>query len=491
MRTTITSDDSSGMKSAVNFRRAFRSCATITVLVGCGIVIALAQTRLPDEPASSPGVTLIDISKNGPGFSSAFPNLAVSPKDDQTIAIAWRVYSLPINTNAPKGSRTAECHVSISTDGGKSFRDSNVMDVLRTARVDAADPELWYCNAPWVTFGPDGTVYAGGALYTANGLTGPEPKQGRAMVAKSTDNGATWKKGVPGITIARLAAGLNGLDNGRNPEDTPWDGAMGVADPQTGTLYSIAGFYVSASDDKGESFGTVYQPNEDGWVRQSGGSFTATSGTLAVATFMKSTPSAGAKCPCLAMGLSTDEGAHWNFVSVKNAEADQVSPTGRVRYPVIASDRSRKGHFAIATTSADKRTLKIFFTEDNGQTWSSASPKALPAGSLPVTTVDMPGVGYTSNGEIVAAWRGFRSAGAYDVYAAMITSNAFGVTLKVSEEGSPYPPLVQLGNYSFGGGDFTTWVSGSKDSAHIVFPYSPGGITQKTTYARVDLARMK
>lgn len=475
----------------MNRAAIFRLCVAAFLLIGSGMLAAKAQTRLPDEPGSSPGVTLIDISKNGPGFSSAFPNLAVSPKDDQTIAIAWRVYSLPINTNAPKGSRTAECHVSISTNGGETFRDSNVMDALRTERVDAANPELWYCNAPWVTFGPDGTIYTGGALYTANGVTGSEPKQGRAMVAKSTDNGLTWKKGIPGITIARLAPGLNGLANGRNPEDTPWDGAMGIADPQTGTLFSIAGFYVAASDDKGESFGTVYQPNEEGWVRQSGGSFTAAPGELAVATFMKSTPIAGAKCPCLAIGLSTDEGAHWNFVLVKGAGADDVSPTGRVRYPVITSDRYHQGRFAIATTSTDKRTLKIFFTDDNGQTWSSASPKPLPAGSLPIATVDMPGVGYTSNGEIVAAWRGFRSAGAYDVYAAMISANAFGPTLKLSEEGSPYPPLVQLGNYSLGGGDFTTWVSGSKDSAHIVFPYSPGGITQKTTYARVDLARMK
>lgn len=473
----------------MNYQASLRLCAAGLVLVGARVALMEAQTRLPDEPRASPGVTLIDISKNGPEFSSAFPNLAVSPKDDQTIAIAWRVYSLPINTNAPKGSRTAECHVSISTDGGRTFRDSNVMDVLRTVRVDAANPELWYCNAPWVTFGPDGTVYAGGALYTANGLTGPEPKQGRAMVAKSTNNGATWKKGIPGITIARLAPGLNGLDNGRNPEDTPWDGAMGIADPQTGTLYSIAGFYVSASDDKAESFGMVYQPSEDGWTRQSGGSFTAASGTLGVATFMKATPIAETKCPCLAMGLSTDKGAHWSFKLVQGA--DDVSPTGRVRYPVIASDRFHKGHFAIATTSADKRTLKIFFTEDNGQTWSSASPKAPPPGSLPIATVDMPGVGYTSNGEIVAAWRGFRSAGAYDVYAAMIASNSFGPTLKLSEEGSPYPPLVQLGNYSLGGGDFTTWVSGNKDSAFVVFPYSPGGVTQKTTCARIGLASLK
>jgi hypothetical protein len=160
-------------------RVLFKILAALTVFVAVAS-LTLTQTRLPDEPGASPGITLFDISHNAPGFSSAFPSLTVNPKSDQAIAVAWRVYFLPIDTNAPKGSRTAECHVSISTDGGATFRDANLMDVLRIAPTDSANSnsELWYCNAAWVTFGPEGTTYAGGSMFTANGVSGPAPKQG-------------------------------------------------------------------------------------------------------------------------------------------------------------------------------------------------------------------------------------------------------------------------------------------------------------------------
>jgi hypothetical protein len=461
--------------------------------IGTAVFIAtwaiLGQTRLPGEPGASPGVSLIDISKNSPAYSSAFPSLALNSRNDQEIAVAWRLYSLPIDTNAPRGSRTAECHVSISADGGKTFRDVNLMDALRTERVEGGAPELWYCNAPWVTFGSEETIYAGGSLFTANGVTGPEPKQGRAMVTVTTDGGATWKKAIPGIEIARFAPGVAGLGGGRDPQDTPWDGSAGMADPQTGTFYSAAGMYVSASADKASAFGTVYSPTSPGWVRQGGGSFAVSTGTLAVAGFVKSTPIAGTKCPCLSFAESTDRGAHWTFQLV--GDAVDISTTGRPHYPPIAGDPARAGHFAIATTSADKQKLVVFSTQDNGKTWSSASPNLPPKGSVSIASVDMPGVGYTPTGDVVAAWRGFRAAGSYDVYVAMITAGKFGPTLKLSEEGSPYPPLVQLGNYSLGGGDFSTPVSGNKTHVFVAFPYSPGGIVQKTTLAKVPLGEMK
>ena len=464
---------------------ALRSSAIEAALLG---LLALTLTRLPAEPGASPGVTLIDISKNDAALSSAFPGLAINAKNDRELGIAWRVYSLPIDTNAAKGSRIAECHVSISTDGAETFRDSNLMGLLRT-RADGATPELWYCNAPWVTFGPEGAIYAGGALFTANGVIGSTPKQGRAMVTRSADDGAHWSSGIPGITIGRLAPNLDGLGGGHQPKDTPWDGASGIADPQTGTMYSTAGLYVAASHDHGKTFGTVYSPNEAGWARQSGGSFAAAFGKIATATFVKSTPTADAACPCLAFAESSSEGASWTFHLVTGAI--DVSPTGRPHYPPIAADPAHVDHFAIATTSLDRRTLKIFFTEDGGESWAAASPNPPPNGTLPVTTVDMPGVGYTSGGELVAAWRGFRAAGAYDVYAAMIRSAKFGPTIKLSEEGSVYPPLVQLGNYSFGGGDFSTPVSGNSKDVFVAFPYSPGGIAQRTTLAKVPLADMR
>jgi hypothetical protein len=452
-----------------------------------------ASQRLPGEPGASRGVVLQDISKNGPKFSSAFPAVSVDPVNDQTVAVAWRVYSLPINTNALKGSRVAECHVSLSTDGGKTFTDFNLMRELRTALNGESNLELWYCNAPWVTFGPDGTIYAGGSLFTANGVTGPQPKQGRTMVTVSTDNGATWKSGVPGITIARLAPGLTGLRGGNAPQDTPWDGSMGLADPRTGVLYSIAGLYVAASHDKGKTFGRVYQPDAPGWVPLRGGSFAAAFGTLAVVETMKSTPMPGVSCPCLAFGESNDEGEHWHYRLVSSA--GEVSPGDRshirVRYPPIAADRMRRGHFAIAAITADGGAVRVFSTEDDGHTWRSAAPNPPPAGAIPINTVGMPGIAYTPEGGILVAWRGFRSAGAYDTYLAMVSSGKFGPTLKLNNDPSEYPPLVQAGNYSFGGGDYTTGISSSKQTAYVVFPYSPFGVAQRTVVASVNMALLK
>jgi hypothetical protein len=186
--------------------------------------LALLLPAQSAEPGASPGVDIIDISNNSQQFASAFPFVEVSPKDDNLVAVAWRLYSLPIDTNAPKGSRTADCHIAISRDGGRTFHDSNLMSVLRTERSGTM-PELWYCNAPWASFGPDGTVYAGGALFTASGVIGPEPKQGRQMVTVSRDGGATWSKGVPGLTVDKFAPGVTGIEGGKEPQDTPWDGA--------------------------------------------------------------------------------------------------------------------------------------------------------------------------------------------------------------------------------------------------------------------------
>jgi hypothetical protein len=96
-----------------------------------GLLIVGARAQTPLEPGASLGVELKDISQNGPQFASAFPFVAISPKYDGTVLIGWRLYSLPIDTNAPKGSRTAECHVAISKDGGATFKDTNLMDVLQ------------------------------------------------------------------------------------------------------------------------------------------------------------------------------------------------------------------------------------------------------------------------------------------------------------------------------------------------------------------------
>src|SRR4051812_34965728 len=161
----------------------------------------MAQT--PPEPGATPGIELTNISKNGAKFASVFPQVAVSRANPNLVAVAWRRYGVPIDTNALRENRVAECYVSISKDGGKTFTERNMMDVLRTPGGNG-EPLLWGCNAPWVGFAKDGTMYFGGALFTAGGVVQTEPKAGRAAVSVSTDGGTTWSKMIPGIMLNRL-----------------------------------------------------------------------------------------------------------------------------------------------------------------------------------------------------------------------------------------------------------------------------------------------
>src|SRR5215471_7161262 len=259
-----------------------------------GMILAAGQT--PPEPGPTPGVLLTNISKNTAKFASVFPQVAVSRANPNLVAVAWRQYNLPIDTNALREDRIAECHVSTSTDGGDHFTDRNMMNVLRTPGGNG-QPLLWGCNAPWVSIAKDGTMYFGGALFTAGGVIQKEPKAGRAGVSVSTDMGATWSKMVPGIMIDRFMRGMKGLGGGMNQEDTPWDGANGVVDPVTGTFYSTAGAYISASEDKGKTFGTVYE---------SKGTISAAFGNIVAARNVANR--ASEKCPCLVFSITSDKG---------------------------------------------------------------------------------------------------------------------------------------------------------------------------------------
>lgn len=431
--------------------------------------MAVAQT--PPEPGLPAGISLVNISNNTPRFASVFPQVAVSRSNPNVVAVAWRRYNLPVDTNALEKDRVAECHVALSTDGGKTFTDRNMMDVLRTE----ARPRLWGCNAPWVSIAGDGTLYFGGALFTAGGVLQVEPKAGRAGVSVSIDGGATWSKMIPGITIDRFMAGMKGLGGGMEQQDTPWDGANGVVDPVTGRFYSSAGSYLSASDDKGKSFGTVYEGK---------GTPSAAFGTVAAARAVTDRP--GARCPCLVVSTTRDNGKAWSESVV--AEADAWNRTGTVRYPVVAASPKNAGNYAVAVYQPDHRAVKVYYTDDGAKSWKVATPRPIPA-NVPVENVNMVSTGYTTDGRILVTWRGFRNPGAFNTFVAMLNGDTFGPTLKVSPELSIYPPLTYAGNYGNGNGagDFTTWVQGNDQKAFVAFPFAPGGVVLDTYLAQVPL----
>ena len=371
----------------------------------------------------------------------------------------------------------AECHVAISRRRPDIRRSQH--DGCLAYAGGGGEPLLWGCNAPWVAIASDDTMYFGGALFTAGGLIQKEPKAGRAGVSVSTDGGKTWSKMVPGITIARLAPGLKGLEGGMEQHHTPWDGANGLVDPQTGTFYSTAGQYISASDDKGKTFGTVFQGK---------GTSSAAFGTVAAArTFPQFQ---GAKCPCLVVSITSDKGKTWTEKLV--AQSTDYNSQGTVRYPILAASPATAGHFAVGVYEPDHRTVKVYYTTDGGQTWKSAAPRPTPE-NVPINNANQVSVGYTTDGKVLLTWRGFRNPGAFNTFVAMLDGDRFGPTIKVSPELSIYPPLTYAGIYGNGngGGDFTTWVQGNAENAFVAFPFAPRGEILDTYLARVPIRLLR
>ena len=433
-----------------------------------------AITQTPAEPGPTPRVVVSNISQNTARFASVFPKVAVSRTNPKLVAVAWRRYGLPVDTNALKEQRHAECHLALSNDGGATFADRNMMDVLRTAKA-GAEPELWGCNAPWVAIANDGTLYFGGALFTAGGVLQTEPKAGRAGVTVSTDGGATWSKMIPAVTIARLAPGLKGLEGGMEQHHTPWDGPNGFVDPGTGRLFVTVGRYITSSEDRGKTFGTVYEGK---------GTTSAAFGKLIAAR--TEAEIAGYTCPCLVASISKDHGVTWTDRVL--AQANEYSREGTVRYPIPAASPAHDGHYAVVAYQPDHRAVKVYYTRDGGTTWEMATPVATVA-NVDVASTNQASVGYTSDGVLLVTWRGFRNPGAFNTFAAMLEGDTFGPTIKVSPELSIYPPLTYAGNYGNGNGagDFTTWIDGTPDSAFVAFPFAPRGEIEDTYLARVPL----
>src|SRR5213082_2367424 len=142
--------------SVVSPRYSFRRIASRSIVATSLLAIGSAWAGGP----LGKEISLVNISQFAVNSASAFHRVAVSRRDPNLVAVAWREYGLPINTNAGAGpgERTADCHVSVSTDGGSTFHDTNLMPILRQ---NTGDPELprarcsttSRARAHWVTRG--------------------------------------------------------------------------------------------------------------------------------------------------------------------------------------------------------------------------------------------------------------------------------------------------------------------------------------------------
>jgi|SRR5579862_2073438 len=475
------------------------------------VATSLFALTVVNGAAAADAISLYNISQNQSNFGSVLSEVKVSPSNSNLIAVAWRRYLLPINTNGDTVTRNADCHVSVSFDAGNTFRDTNLMPYLREPAVNVGEPEpnLYFCNQPWVAFGSDGLMYGGGSMFTPLGTIGPLPKQGRVMFTTSADSGLTWNAPTYGIRFNNFAPGLTGLSGGTAPEDTPWDGSNGFADPVTPTFYTTSGGYVTATNDHGNTFTTVYELTSQslpGWTVGSVGVMNAASGVLGAPFTASNTPITGAACPCLGYATSVNFGKTWSAHLVAQASQFNSTTTGdTARTPFSASDPSAPGtRVAISAYTLDHKSVQVFYTQDGGTTWQSAA--ATPPTGVTIATAGKPGVGYTLDGGILVVWRSYEVPNAvFDTFAALLHGNQFGPTIRVSPQSSKYPYLTMQAactayvpppptgacyDTANGGGDFVTWITGNHDYAFVTFPYIPDAFHEDMYFAKIPLSMM-
>jgi hypothetical protein len=442
---------------------------------------------------------------------SLLPEVWVAPRNPNVVAVAYRTYGLPINTNAAADARTADAHISISFNSGDTFRDTNLMPILREPAVNINEPEpnLYFCNLPHVAFSSDGFMFAGCSFFTPLGNIGPLPKQGRVTVTLSRDFGLTWSAPTYGLRIGNFAPGLTGLSGGTAPEDTPWDGSHGFSDPQ-GPYYTTSGGYVVVSLDHAKTWGTVYElasQSLPGWTVSGVGVMNAAYGVLGAPFAANAAPVQGSVCPCLGYASSLDYGKTWSPQLVAQAdEFNSDTSADTARSPFSASDPSTPGtNVAISAYTPDHTSVQVFYTEDGGREWKSAAAQPYPMG-VNVSMASHVGVGYTLDGRILLVWRGFQQSGAFDTFAALLTADhKFGPTIRVSPQSSTYPlitdeaacqeafpePTAACYDTTSGGGDFSTWITGNYQYAFVGFPYIPDGLHEDIYFAKIPRSIMK
>ncbi|MDD6212303.1 MAG: sialidase family protein [Clostridiales bacterium] len=462
------------------------------------------------------GAWMVNLSHNESNVASCFSTFSVNANNPKQIAVGWRKYGLPTNTKAGIGDWVGDYHLSVSEDGGKTFTDIDMMPRVREIQREDGLPEeeeysLWWCNGPWATYGADGTLYTGAICYTALDRSDPEhPRQGRALVFVSHDNGKTFNRATYGMRLSNFAddavalavsatrpstTGIPVGSPGTDPWHTPWDGNFGVASATTDMFVSICGGNVVVSKDGAETYDLVHSIKyPKGW--------TCSSGTPCVDGNKIIVPFIVTECPdpnieARSMGVVTsdDNGLTWSdpIIAIAGSQINSVTSVRQVRSPISAASPVKHGHWAFVQYSNDHLRAKVVYTKNGGKTWKSAETPAC-AGYDDYVEAREVCVGYTAAGEIVVAYRGQKTWANYYTFAALLGKDGrFHKTVLAAPEISTYPYETTQGNYNTntGSGDYCGWVSGGRKYCYVDVPYSSDGTVLDQYLVAIPLDAMR
>ena len=441
------------------------------------------------------------------------PMIAVDPIDPKNIIAVAMGNLQRIGTEAATANMTDAYHavagstftwLAVTHDGGSHWKVGELP--LRYGKFTR-------CPDSFAAVTVDGTF-----------LAGCEPREtageffGTSALAISTDKGETWGKPVELISsygLKKFAAGLKPRIGG----NAPWDRPFLYIDDATGVIYAQAGggetdidqeprhyrtqSYITASTDKGRTFGTIYAWDSNEYPQLGRGRMTAGHGVAAVAYVASKVPAnENATCPCVVFGLSRDYGKTFTYHVLKNIAAPAGGRRGVPSTPAsegrgggrgpgggpgnggasgLAADPTKAGRFAIMTGTANE--YRIAVSEDYGQTWSPFAT----AGKTPnAVSLTKPSLEYSRKGILALMWRAVYADRTYDIWSSVSMDGGLTFTAPLRVSHSVSPGSVPGRNAGLFGDDIQH-LAFDDQNVHMVWGDSRAGF-QGVWYGRVPIA---
>jgi hypothetical protein len=458
----------------------------------------------------------VQITSNPAGYSSGEPEIAINPTNPDNVFIDHATFAVPPGGGVPplfSAPPPHSCGGYVSMDRGASWQPGFLPF---TPQSNPLPPHqvAWpsQCEDGVAAFGPDGTLYAGGdstigeqvASFSPpcppNSASSPETGglclqlPGDDPFARSTDGGKTWTQ-LPypigsqgyGLGSAFGGSGFNFAPGSGDPVDT-YDRPFLAVDQSNGTVYVSSQNildherFVTASTDKGDSWGSIYAVDSPTYPQSGFASNIAVqNGALAV-SYTAAAAAGGCAATCLVFETSTDSGATWsrNVVPLVNA---QNPPS-----PFIAADPTGNGRFALQVFDSTGTVNQIYTTRDFGATWQGPTDVTESGGNVHFK----PWVSFGPSGQLALVWRTWEgtpddSTTPYDVFVAVgrVQGNKGAVFTTPIELGGPATPFG-----TGGGGDDFSQVQADNQYVHAAWGDSRSGLTQ-VEYARIPLSAFK
>jgi hypothetical protein len=454
----------------------------------------LLRAQYPATPAYQPEeYLLLGDATRGAGE----PMIAVDPTDPKNIIVVAMGNLQRIGSAAATGNMTDAYHavpnstitwLAVTHDGGIKWK---------VGELPILTGKYTRCPDSFAGVTADGTF-----------LAGCEPREttgdfyGTSAVVVSTDKGETWGKPadiVSSYGVKRFASGLKPRIGG----NSPWDRPFLFFDDTAGVVYGQAGggqtdidqqpgqyrtqSYLTASTDKGRTFGTIYAWDSKDYPQAGRGHMAVANGVAAVLYSAGSAPaSENATCPCMVFGLSKDRGKTFVYhvlklLAVQAGRGGGGRGSGGGGVASLAADPTKPGRFAVLKSAGTQYQVS---TSDNfGQTWSPFVPAGSTANAASLTK---PWFEYSRSGALGLMWRAIYSDRTFDIWSSLSRDGgkSFSTPLRVSHAVSPSSiPGRNAGLF----GDDIQHLAMDEGNVHMVWADSRAGF-QAVWYGRVPIS---